>query len=136
MFRCLAVASLFVALFASPMLSQALSADGLAPPPGYKPDKKTIRLFEAKCATCHGEDGRAKTELGEEMAIADMTRAAYWKDLTLESARKSVMDGIKRTSKGLYGKEAGKEQEMKPFRDRLTPEQIDALNLYASSFKK
>jgi mono/diheme cytochrome c family protein len=132
MFRYLAVASLLVALFAS----QVFSADGLAPPTGYKPDKKTIRLFEAKCATCHGEDGRAKTELGQEMAIADMTRAAYWKDLTLESARKSVMDGIKRTSKGLDGKEAGKEQEMKPFRDRLTPEQIDALDLYASSFKK
>jgi mono/diheme cytochrome c family protein len=118
------------------MLSQALSADGLAPPPGYKPDKKTIRLFEAKCATCHGEDGHAKTELGEEMAIADMTRAAYWKNLTVESARKSVMDGIKRTSPGKDGREAGKEQEMKPFRDRLTPEQIDALNLYASSLKK
>ncbi len=132
MFRSIAVATLFAALFAS----QVFSADGLAPPPGYKPDKKTIRLFEAKCATCHGEDGRAKTELGQEMAVADMTRVAYWKNLTLESARKSVMDGIKRTSKGLDGKEAGKEQEMKPFRDRLAPEQIDALNLYASSFKK
>jgi mono/diheme cytochrome c family protein len=104
----------------------------LAPPPGYKPDKKTIRLFDAKCATCHGEDGRARTELGKEMAIADMTKAAYWKDLTVESARKSVMDGIKRTSPG----KEPVEQEMKPFRDRLTPGQIDALNLYASSFKK
>ncbi len=128
MIRYLAGASLLVVLF----VSQAFPSEGLAPPAGYKADKKTIRLFDAKCATCHGEDGRARTELGKEMAIADMTKAAYWKNLTVESARKSVMDGIKRLSPG---KEAV-EQEMKPFRDRLTPGQIDALNLYASSFKK
>ena len=123
--RSLALASLLVVL----LISQVLLADGLAPPAGYKPDKKSKRLFETKCATCHGDDGRGKTELGAEMAIADMTKAAYWKDLTLESARKSVMEGIKRTFQG-------KEQEMKPFKDRLTSEQVDALVLYASSLKK
>jgi mono/diheme cytochrome c family protein len=125
MIRHLALASLFIAL----LISQALLAEDLAPPPGYKPDKKIKRLFEAKCATCHGDDGRAKTELGLEMGIADMTRAAYWKDLTPEVARKEVLEGLKRTVKG-------KEQEMKPFKDRLTPEQVDALNLYAASLKK
>jgi mono/diheme cytochrome c family protein len=30
----------------------------------------------------------------------------------------------------------GKEQEMKPFKDRLTPEQVDALVIYSSSLKK
>jgi mono/diheme cytochrome c family protein len=121
-----AVATSFVVL----LVSQGLLADGgLAPPSGYKPDKKIKRLFEAKCATCHGDDGRGKTELGVEMGIADMTKAAYWKDLTLEVARKEVLDGIKRTVKG-------KEQEMKPFRDRLTPEQVDALVIYGASLKK
>jgi mono/diheme cytochrome c family protein len=118
-----------VSLFAVSMLSLTLFAAGLAPPAGYKPDKKIVRLFDAKCATCHGEDGRAKTELGLEMGVADMTQAAYWKDLTPESARKSVLDGIKRTVRG-------KEQEMKPFRDRLSPEQVDDLVLYAASLKK
>ena len=121
----LALASLFVTLLAS----QVLLAEGLAPPAGYKPDKKTKRLYEAKCATCHGDDGRAKTELGLEMGIADMTRAAYWKDLTLEGARKSVLEGIKRVQQG-------KEQEMKPFKDRLTVDQVDALVLYSASLKK
>ncbi|HEY5284470.1 MAG TPA: cytochrome c [Polyangia bacterium] len=125
MIRTLALASLFLTL----VISQVSLADGLAPPAGYKPDKKIKRLFEAKCATCHGDDGRAKTELGAEMAIADMTKAAYWKDLTPESARKSVLEGIKRTVQG-------KEQEMKPFKDRLTPAQVDALVLYSSSLKK
>ena len=121
----LALASFFVTL----SISQVLLAEGLAPPAGYKPDKKTKRLFEAKCATCHGDDGHAKTELGEEMAIADMTKAAYWTDLTLEGARKSVLEGIKRTYQG-------KEQEMKPFKDRLTADQVDALVLYSASLKK
>lgn len=102
---------------------------GLSPPVGYKPDKKIVRLFEAKCATCHGEDGRAKTQEGREMGMGDMTKAAYWKDLTLEKARTSVAEGISRTRDG-------KVQEMKPYQGRLTTEQIDALNIYASSFKK
>jgi mono/diheme cytochrome c family protein len=121
----LALASLFVML----LISQALLAEGLAPPAGYKPDKKTKRLFEAKCATCHGDDGRGKTELGDEMGIADMTKAAYWRDLTLEGARTSVLEGIKRTVRG-------KQQEMKPFKDRLTADQVDALVLYSASLKK
>jgi len=125
MIRTLALASLILALF----VSQGLLAESLAPPAGYKADKKVKRLFEAKCATCHGDDGRAKTELGLEMGIADMTKAAYWKDLTLEVARKEVLEGLKRTVKG-------KEQEMKPFKDRLTPEQVDALVLYGASLKK
>jgi mono/diheme cytochrome c family protein len=104
-------------------------ADGLAPPADYKPTKKIVRLFEAKCATCHGDDGRAKTETGREMALADMTKPAYWKDLTLDGARKSVLEGMKRTQNGV-------EQEMKPFKDRLTPEQVDALVIYASSLVK
>lgn len=109
--------------------SQPLFADGLSAPEGYKPSKKIVRLFEAKCATCHGDDGKAKTELGKDMAIADMTKPAYWKDLTLEGARKSVLEGIKRTQNGV-------EQEMKPFKDRLTPEQVDALIIYSASLKK
>lgn len=101
----------------------------LTPTAGYKPEKKLVRLWNSKCATCHGEDGRAVTEQGKEMGIADMTKAAYWKDVTVEGARKAVLEGLKRTVKG-------KEQEMKPFADRLTPQQVDALNLYAVSFWK
>ena len=33
---------------------------------------------------CHGEDGRADTERAKEMGIDDMTRAAYWKEMTVE----------------------------------------------------
>ena len=126
--RCIRAVIVLLSLPALFTFAYAASG-GLAPPPGYKPDPKIVRLFNAKCATCHGEDGRAKTQEGREMGIEDMTKAAYWKDLTLEKARKSVGDGIKRTRNG-------KEQEMKPFKGRFTPERIDALNIYASSLKK
>jgi mono/diheme cytochrome c family protein len=112
--------------------SQAQAEDKgtpLAPPAGYKPEKKLVRTWNSKCATCHGEDGRGITEQGKEMGIADMTKAAYWKDVTVEGARKAVLEGLKRTVNG-------KEQEMKPFADRLSPQQVDALNLYAVSFWK
>jgi mono/diheme cytochrome c family protein len=125
MSRWIWLGSLSFTLFAA----QGLVAAALDPPAGYKVDKKIKRLFDAKCASCHGEDGRGKTELGLEMGIADMTQAAYWKDLTLERARKAVLDGLKQTKDG-------KLQEMKPFKDRLTPAQVDALNLYAASLKK
>jgi mono/diheme cytochrome c family protein len=101
----------------------------LTPSAGYKPEKKLVRLWNSKCATCHGEDGRGITEQGKEMGIADMTKAAYWKIVTVEGARKAVLEGLKRTVNG-------KEQEMKPFSDRLSPQQVDALNLYAVSFWK
>jgi mono/diheme cytochrome c family protein len=120
------------AVFLSVVLLHSLASradGGLAAPAGYKPDKRIKRLFEAKCASCHGDDGRGKTELGIEMGIADMTTAAYWQDLTLEKARQEVFDGLRRTVNG-------KQQEMKPFRGRLTPEQVDALNIYAVSLKK
>jgi mono/diheme cytochrome c family protein len=131
-FRLLLVLSL-VALLASPLLQhEAQAADAgtpLSPPAGYKPEKKTVRLWNSKCATCHGEDGRGRTEQGKEMGIAEMTKAAYWKDVTVERGRKLVLEGLKQTVNG-------KEQEMKPFADRLTPQQVDALNLYAVSFFK
>jgi mono/diheme cytochrome c family protein len=126
-------AALLLALLSIPIFRVSAQAEAtgtpLVRPAGYKPEKKLVRLWNSKCATCHGEDGRARTEQGKEMGIEDMTKPAYWKDVTVERARKAVMEGLKRTLNG-------KEQEMKPFGDRLTAQQVDALNLYAVSFLK
>jgi len=118
-----------VGFLAIPLLRAESAGTPLSAPAGYKPEKKLVRSWDSKCATCHGEDGRGHTEQGKEMGIDSMTKAAYWKDVTVERARKSVLEGLKRTVNG-------KEQEMKPFADRLTPQQVDALNLYAVSFFK
>jgi mono/diheme cytochrome c family protein len=124
----LATTSLVALLFGSALQAEPAGTP-MAKPAGYKPEKKLVRLWNSKCATCHGEDGKGITEQGKEMGIADMTKAAYWKDVTVEGGRKAVLEGLKRTVKG-------KEQEMKPFADRLSPQQVDALNLYGFSFLK
>jgi mono/diheme cytochrome c family protein len=125
----LALVPSLLTFLAVPFLRAENAGTPLLRPAGYKPEKKLVRVWDSKCATCHGEDGHARTEQGKEMGIDDMTKAAYWKDVTVERARKSVLEGLKRTLNG-------KEQEMKPFADRLTPQQVDALNLYAVSFFK
>ena len=92
------------ALLASPILRHQAQAETagtpLTRPAGYKPEKKVVRMWDSKCATCHGEDGRGHTEQGKEMGIDDMTKAPYWKDVTVERARKFVLEGLKRTVNG------------------------------------
>ncbi len=33
-------------------------------------------LFEKKCATCHGKDGKGQTKMGEKMGVKDLTTLA------------------------------------------------------------
>jgi len=94
-----------------------------------EPDKKTIRTFKAKCASCHGEDGKGATEQGKKMGVRDMTSAAFWKDATDENMKNAISNGVKQTKDG-------KTQEMEPYKDKLKPEDIDALVGYVKTFKK
>jgi mono/diheme cytochrome c family protein len=107
----------------------SLAVPGLAAGADAPPDKKTMRQWKAKCASCHGEDGKGKTEQGAKMGTGDMTTAAFWKDITDEQATKAVADGFKRTK-------GGKAQEMEPMKDKLKPPEVDALVALAKSFKK
>jgi len=66
----------------------------LPPPRGYKPEKSLRGTWNPKCATCMGGRPAAITEQGVEMGIADMTKAAYWKDVTVESAARPVLEGL------------------------------------------
>jgi outer membrane biosynthesis protein TonB len=92
------------------------------------PDPKTVRLWGAKCASCHGDDGRGKTTQGEKAGIGDMTSASYWGNLDDARLRKAVSEGFTR-------EKDGKTQEMKAYGDTLTAEQIDALLAMALSFR-
>jgi len=90
-------------------------------------DKKTERLWKAKCAACHGTTGKADTEKGQQMKILDMSTAAFQtkKD---DEFKKAIVDGVN-TEKG------GVKKEMPAFKD-LTPEQVDALIGMIRSFKQ
>lgn len=82
-------------------------------------DAKTQRAWKAKCAACHGEDGKGQTDAGKKMGVADMSQAAWQKKVTDEQIKASMTKGVKI-------KHAGQDVEMPAFPD-LKPEQIDAL---------
>lgn len=84
-------------------------------------DAKTVRTFKAKCASCHGVDGKGKTETGAKLEIPDMTTAAWQGKLTDAQMKTSISDGVKRP---------GKTEGMDPYKEKLEPAQIDALIAY------
>src|SRR6516165_2391377 len=90
------------------------------------PDPRTVRTFKAKCAACHGEDGKGQTEQGKKMDIADMTNAAWQKQFTDDKIKAAITSGVKRSKNG-------KPQQMDPFAGTLRPEQIDQLVGYIRS---
>jgi len=91
-------------------------------------DKKTERLWKAKCATCHGVDGKAQTDQGTKMGMTDITTAAWQKSLTDDQIKKAIGTGLKR-------EKGGKAQEMDPFADKLEVAQIETLAGYIRTLK-
>jgi len=86
---------------------------------------KTERTWQAKCASCHGDDGKAQTAKGKEMAIRDVT-TAEWQKASDDDLQKSIENGVDRT-------QDGKKQQMDPYKDKLKPEQIKDLIKYMRS---
>jgi mono/diheme cytochrome c family protein len=91
-------------------------------------DKKTDRLWKAKCASCHGADGKADTAQGKNMAIGDISAAAWQKGHTDVQIKQAINEGVRRAKNG-------KQQEMDPYKDKLTPEQVDQLTAYVQALK-
>jgi mono/diheme cytochrome c family protein len=83
------------------------------------PDPRTLRLWKAKCASCHGEDGKAATDQGKKSGTTDITGAEWQKKFTDDQIKAATVKGIKE-------KRNGKDVEMPEFKD-LRPEQLDAL---------
>ena len=83
-------------------------------------DPKTI--FEAKCAECHGKDGRARTFRSKHFVHArDLTDASWQGNVTDERLFNSIRNG-----KG----------KMPAFGKKLSDNQIDALVAYVRQLKK
>jgi cytochrome c oxidase cbb3-type subunit 3 len=90
-------------------------------------DVKTVRLWKAKCASCHGADGKGKTETGEKLGIPDMTTAAWQQKVSDAQMKTSINEGVKR---------AGKTEGMDPYKEKLEAAQIDSLIAYVRTFGK
>jgi mono/diheme cytochrome c family protein len=92
-------------------------------------DPRTERSWKAKCASCHGDDGKGQTEQGKKMGMGDITTAAWQKEFTDDKIKAVVNDGFKREKNG-------KHQEMDSFKDKLRPDQVDALVVYIRALAK
>lgn len=91
-------------------------------------DKKAERTWKAKCATCHGADGKGQTDSGKKMGIADYTDAAWQKSKTDADIKKAISDGINR-------EKDGKKQEMEAYKEKLDAAQIDGLVAFVHTLK-
>ncbi|MBN8469767.1 cytochrome c [Corallococcus exiguus] len=80
-------------------------------------------LWDKSCKNCHGPDGRAQTRMGQKESIPDMSRASWQKRESDAELRKVIANGSSHNPK------------MKAYKDRLTPEQMDALVGYIRTFK-
>ena len=83
---------------------------------GAEPDPKVSRAWRSKCSSCHGADGKGKTEQGEKMHVPDMTAAEWQKKTTDEKMRQVIVDGVKKDGQEL----------MEPNKD-FTPDQVNGL---------
>jgi mono/diheme cytochrome c family protein len=87
-------------------------------------DKKIVRTWKAKCASCHGAEGKADTETGKKGKIADFTTAQWQKSKTDAQIKAAIENGAKKEG-----------AEMDPFKDKLDAATVDGLVQYIRSFK-
>jgi len=87
------------------------------------PDKNAQRLWKAKCASCHGADGKADTDQGKKAGVTSMATKEWQQAHTDEGIKKATKEGVKKTHK--HGEMDGYD---------LTPEQLDSLVALIRSF--
>ena len=94
-----------------PLLPAAVAA--LIATVGCGPKDPGERVWVRKCAACHGREGRADTRFARGRPYAVLTDDRWRHGADLESIRRLITDGDPASP-------------MPPYRDRLTPEEIDA----------
>ncbi len=118
------IAIKMVAIGASPLGLLLLAAM-----PAAGNDPKTERLWKAKCASCHGVDGKAETEQGKKMSMHDITTAAWQKSFTDEKIKQVIPDGVD-------DQKEGKHKQMDPYKAKLMPGEVDSLVAYCRELGK
>ncbi len=87
------------------------------------PDETAAKLFKARCATCHGVDGRGDTTAGRAAGVKDWTDGKTLKALSDAQIEQTIRTGVKAPD--------GKDR-MPPF-PKLTDDQIKALREHVRS---
>ena len=100
-----------------------MSARAEEPAAAPAPDAKAT--FEAKCAICHGKDGKGATKMGEKLGVRDYTDAKVQDALKDDEMTKAIKEGAKKDDA----------VTMKAFGDKLSADEIKALVQYVKSLK-
>ncbi len=100
----------------------ALAGAALADTTPAAPDDLGQDVYNARCATCHGCDAKAKTPIGVKLKAKDLTVAAAWKGLT-DAAIVKVID------------EGTADKAMPAYQGKLTAEERAAVLKYLRAFE-
>jgi cytochrome c6 len=76
--------------------------------------------FKAKCASCHGADGKGQSAMGKKMNLRDLGSAEVQKQ----------------TDQQLYDWTAAGKGKMPAYKDKLTTDEIKALVVHMRAFAK
>ena len=87
-------------------------------------DAKTT--YDAKCAKCHGQDGKGQTTMGKKLGSKDYTDPKVQSSFTDADATKAIKEGFKNQD----GKAVMKAQE------GLSDDDVKALVAYIRAFKQ
>src|SRR5262249_30760590 len=88
-------------------------------------DKKAQKNSKAKCASCHGADGKGHTDQGKKMKVEDMSKADWQKSRTDAQIKEAIENGAKKGDAVMDG-----------YKEKLDAASIDALVKYVRHFKK
>ena len=66
----------------------------LAGPARGEVDKKTERTWKAKCAACHGADGKGDTEQGKKLGVKDYSAPGWQASKTDEQIKSGIENGV------------------------------------------
>ena len=77
-------------------------------------------IYKAKCASCHGADGKGQSAMGKKMNLRDL----------------GSPEVQKQTDKELYDWTADGKGKMPAYKDKLSADEIKALVAHMRTFKK
>ena len=92
------------------------------PPPAVASARDAGSIFESKCATCHGKDGRAKTMKAKFNKARNLTDAAWQAEASDERIYNSIANG--------------RGKKMPAFAKKLSRVELEGLVGYVRGLKK
>jgi len=99
------------------ILALVLLAQPMPPPAPITQAKPPAEIWEQRCTVCHGADGRGRTKKGRQLKSPDMTRPKWQAHLSDEKIANAIANGVPK-------------RKMPAFKDKLSPEEIQALVPY------